>query len=411
MASSRKAANGSGGSQQGSRSGSLAPAPPTSDPVVPSSDSLALPGPSVPASKKLFPLFDSKARKNGKAISQAGISDVESTAGLSESSQSTTKKKKKKATTASTTSKGTSKSNGTSNSQTSDASNATKEKAAKPAQAIKGKSSKTAKAASKSKSQSPRIDLDLDDPNTTISTVASTSRTSTTPPLEPHKTVITIMDSPIREMKPGKTFADFEAERIAKKAAKEAGGWNGGRLPLWPARENMHVQPYGETFETQEKTTWPKKDWKGKGRATEADLLVDQSDAVGQFANIRHEDIASILQLYTRFHEPSPRDASQSAEGALDQSIRERLKLVSQNDSPDRLQQSLYTRYAPSRVADILGESNRENAAYLRDWLRELTLQGIFSRGLFPPLFPQTEPRWCDFLTRPNESALKLAET
>lgn len=362
----KKAGNGSIGSRQRSRSGSIPPLPPTSEAAVPSSDSLALPGPS---SKKLFPLFDSKARKNGKATPQTETSDVESTATVSESSQTAAKKNKQPA----ANSKGKSKST---ERQQSDASSSTKEKVSKPAKTSRRNSDEPLRKTSKfkSKSTSPRLPIDLDDPNITISTVASTSTSSTTP--EPQKTVITITDSPVRELKSIKTFADFEAERVNKKAAKEATGWNGGREPPWPTRENVHVLPEHGHGGVLERPTWTKRDWKGKGRAVEP----ENDQTTNYLPSIAHEDIIPILHRYTRFDKVDEEDRSLEGENVWSEAAKERLKLCSEDDAADYAQQSWYTRYAPKSVADVLGSSNKENALYLRDWLKELTLHGMSLR-------------------------------
>lgn len=366
----KKAAN--GGGSQSSRSGSIPPPLLTSDAAVPSSDSLALPGPSR---KKLFPLFDSKAKKNGKATPQTGNSDVESTATLSESRQTAIKKKKQPA----SKPEGKSKSNGVSGSQKSDASTSTKEKATKPSKPFKDKSARPKKStpatATKSKSKSPLIEIDLDDPNSTISTVASTSTSSTTPPPEPHKTVITITDSPVREIKSVKTFADLDAERLARKAVKEAGGWNGGREPLWPTKDSLHVLPRDEGVETKLRPQIVKRDWKGKGRAVETDLLV-QSDSEGKhLSDLTYKNVASVVQQYAPFPGENRPEHDQNGENTGDRTA-EYSNLSSQDEAADHGQQTWYARYAPKKVNDVLGNSGRENAVYLRDWLRELTLQG-----------------------------------
>lgn len=360
----KKAVN--GGGSQDSRSGSIPPPlPPSSDAAIPSSDSLALPGPS---SKKLFPLFETKARKNGKATPSVGNSDLESNATLSESSQGAAKPKKKATAAAS---KGKSKGNGASNSQQSDASTSAKEKGSKPRKASQDKSNQINKSAVKSnkRSKSPRLSIDLEDPNTTISTVASTSTSSTTPPPEPHKTVITITDSPVRELKATKTFADLEAERLAKKAAKEAGGWNGGREPLWPSQATMHVFPHGSMLERRDRPSCARRDWKGKGRAVEND-----SDYQGK-AGVSSDHIRSIVLQYTTFGEHK-KHMQIADEADVSEHIRHRLSEPSRNEVSDHAQQCWYMRYAPTKAADVLGDGNRENAMYLRDWLKELTLQG-----------------------------------
>lgn len=414
MTSSKKASNGTSQGRR-SKSTSVPPIqPPTSDAVAPSSDSIALPGPS---NKKLFPLFDSKSRKtnNGKASSLTGVNSDD----LPEGSQAgTVPKGKKKAAAANGTAKAKVASNGSSagvpgGSQRSDASSSTKENTACNTKAQNGKApSKTKKTSKKGTSRSPLIDEDddvhyhdLDD--TTTSTVASTSTFSSTPPPQPHKTVITITDSPVRELKPIKTFADLNAERQAKKIAKEAGGWNGGRSPLWPTKENMHVLPFGQPSSHTRRVESPKRDWKGKGRAVDADYLLSDEEQSRHFENIAQFGIADVLHRYTSFESPSQAVSSSSiSDGSkkpafiLDQATLKRLKAVSEDDSAESAQQTWYQRYAPMKAADVLGDKNKENAFYLRDWLRELTLQGktIFQSshdphairdvGLYSQVFP-----------------------
>ncbi len=306
-------------------------------------------------------------------LSQAN-SDVESTTGnISEGSQaSTAQKGKKKATaavngTAKAKVKGDASSNTVSSAKASQGSNSTKVK----------KSSK------KGKSRSPLIDdTDIHDLDITTSTVASTSTSHTTPPPQPHKTVITITDSPVRELKPIKTFADLNAERQAKKAAKEAGGWNGGRSPLWPTRENMHVPPIDYHPSHEGRTELQKRDWKGKGRAVEAHCLLDNDEQTRRYASIAQTDTSALLQRFASFEgslqaDPSSSSsAAQKAKSILDEATLKRLKAVAEDDTAERPQQTWYQRYAPMRSADVLGDMNKENAFYLRDWLRELTLQG-----------------------------------
>lgn len=379
MTGSKKAST--NGSSRRSKSNSLPPAvPPTSDDaaIAPSSDSLALPSASASTSKKLFPLFDNKARGKKAAPSQLGTSDVESNANLSESSQTAEKKTKK-----ATNSKGKSKSNGVSNGQKSDAPSSLKSKTTENSKAAKTRTSSKAESMLKKKttkkSKSPPGERQVDDLDMTISTVASTSTSSTTPPPSPHKTVITITDSPVREMRPTKTFADLEAERQAKKAAKEAGGWHGGRLPLWPSRGNSHVQPADPVSGVLERVAWPKIDWKGKGRAVEADMLAGAEYNTKRSTNVNLHDVKSIVQNYAFLEkqvETTASGASQPSMGVLDEASRERLKMVSQDQSQDNCQQTWYQRYAPLKATDVLGDVNRENAIYLRDWLQELTLQG-----------------------------------
>lgn len=372
MAGSKKASNGTSQGRR-SKSASVPPVqPPTSDAAVPSSDSIALPGPS---SKKLFPLFDSRSKKtNGKTSSLSQVnSDVESTTGnMSEGSQASTAQKGKKKATAAV--------NGTAKAKVkSDASSNT---ASSTLASNGSNTTKVKKSNKKSKSRSPLIDdVDIYDLDTTTSTVASTSTSHTTPPPQPHKTVITITDSPVRELKPIKTFADLNAERQAKKAAKEAGGWNGGRSPLWPTRENMHVPTIKYHSSHEGRMEVQKRDWKGKGRAVEADCLLDNDEQTRRYASIAQTDTSALLERYTSFEsslqaDPSSSSATQEAKSILDESTLKRLKAVAEDASTERLQQTWYQRYATMRAVDVLGDRNKENAFYLRDWLRELTLQG-----------------------------------
>jgi hypothetical protein len=417
------------GSQQ-SMSNAPATTISSSDPVVPSSDPLALPSSSsVPAAvavngKKLFPLFDAKAKKNnGKLVTASqgtANSDAESATGSQNGSKKSLKASSASGGAASNT-KGKAKSN-----TASDASSSTGH--------VKGKAKKTSKASTKEvkntlktnatlkkKSKSPVIDIDddlehdhhhesLEQPNSTTvsaSTVASTS-SPITPPLQPHKHVITIQDSPIRETRPsGKTFADFAAERVAKKTFKDASGWNGGRMPLWPSKENMLVCPEDLSCTSNASSRPPKIDWKGKGRATEADLLM-ATDTFPQFPSLKA--IEDVYRRYTTLGAAPSKDTDNINKESLDAAYLKHLQKLSAEESAEGGQQLWYSRYAPSKACEVLGETNKRNAYYLRDWLQELMLQGVSAQSYFILAIQTTDLGNTIFAPRPHEDSTNFSK-
>lgn len=368
----------------------------TSRRVVSEADPAPLLDAAQPVAKKLFPLFAPRAKKpeatSSERLSQSDVEDCNGASGSttippegSQSSQGTSKKGK-----ASQKSKANGKAKGAVNGSSKISSDASSRASNGNGKAKKSKSGAEnrkddSQKLTKTKSASPVIaDVDL-----TISAVASTSNTSlaSTPPREPDKEVIHITDSPVREIKLGKTFEDFAAERKLRNAAKEAGGWTGGHLPLWPSRHTLHVLS-SDTPSTYkhalQRDLQSRRDWKGKGRAIEV------SDDVPNWTT---EQMASARRIATCFPQTRHQKTQDETQGVdpTKHPLLARLKEDDEGDSrlhdrqQDR-QQMWASRYAPHKAREVLEAGNRSNAALLKDWLQELMLQGTYDLAIRFPM-------------------------
>lgn len=183
--------------------------------------------------------------------------------------------------------------------------------------------------------------------------------------------IIVISDSPVRESIPIKTFADYDAERRAKRAKKAASGWSGKQNPPWPTSESCHVQPKSAASEYASLIPYQVPRSSGK-------LPIRTLEALprGCTTSQAYEHLRSLFALPKHVF----RDSSSTSDTQKDHpsyaSSTGQSKAGGSTQNVASIQQLWTSAWAPRKAEEILGDANRSNGLYLRKWLEDQSLAG-----------------------------------